>query len=194
MGNTALKYEEERHWTYADYREWDLAEGERYEIIRGTAYALAAPTDYHQAISAELTVQIGTFLHGKPCKVRAAPYDVRLFYDEADGEDQDDTVVQPDLVVICDDKKRGSEGCRGAPDLVIEILSPSNTSEEFLRKFNLYMDAGVREYWVVDPVHKMVMVNLFENGRCITRMYRQHDTVPAAVLPGLTVTLRDVFA
>jgi hypothetical protein len=93
---------EDRLWTYRDYREWDLEEGERYEIIYGVAYAMSAPNDKHQAILAALTAKFYTFLEGKPCKVRPAPYDVRLFYEE---DESDDTVVQSDLTVICDDAK-----------------------------------------------------------------------------------------
>jgi Uma2 family endonuclease len=115
---------EERPWTYRDYREWDLQEGERYEIINGAVYAMSAPNDKHQAAAAALTANFYNFLQGKPCKVRAAPYDVQLFYEE---DESDDTIVQPDLTVICDEKKRSPEGCRGAPDLVVEILSPGNT-------------------------------------------------------------------
>ncbi|MDR0663586.1 MAG: Uma2 family endonuclease, partial [Spirochaetaceae bacterium] len=134
---------EGRRFTYADYKDWELDAGERFELIDGIAYAMAAPNDSHQAISGEIFRQIANYLHGKPCKVRSAPYDVRLFYAE---DESDDTVVQPDISVICDEKKRGPEGCRGAPDLVVEVLSPSNTADETVRKFNLYMKAGVREY------------------------------------------------
>jgi Uma2 family endonuclease len=125
-----------RRFTYADYKAWELEEGERFELIDGIAYAMAAPNDAHQAIGGEIFRQIANYLRGKPCKVRQAPYDVRLFYAE---DDSDDTVARPDISVICGEEKRGPEGCRGAPDLVVEILSPSNTAGEYIRKFNLYM-------------------------------------------------------
>jgi Uma2 family endonuclease len=111
MADALLK--EEQRWTYRDYREWDLDERERYEIIYGVAYAMSAPKDRHQAILVALAAKFYNFLEGKPCKARPAPYDVRLFYTE---DESDDTVVQPDLTVICDEKKRGPEGCRGTPD------------------------------------------------------------------------------
>jgi Uma2 family endonuclease len=118
---------EERHFTYAEYKEWELKEGERYELIYGEAFAMSAPNTKHQAALMELSNQFYNYLKRKPCKVFPAPFDVRLFYEE---DESDDTVVQPDIVVICDKNKLGPEGCRGAPDLVIEILSPSNTAIE----------------------------------------------------------------
>jgi len=155
MDRALRKEDAENTYTYADYREWELKEGERYELIHGEAFAMAGPNDFHQSIQMELSKQIAVYLTGKPCKIRPAPYDVRLFYSEnSDGEDtdSDDTVVQPDISIICDEKKRGPEGCRGAPDFVAEILSPSNTAEEMGRKFRLYRKAGVREYWVISPI------------------------------------------
>jgi Uma2 family endonuclease len=192
MSDAAKKIlEEDRRYTYADYKAWELDERERYELIDGEAYAMSAPNDFHQAIVAELTRQFGNFLHGKHYKVRPSPYDVRLFYQE---DESDDTVVQPDLAVICSEEKRGQEGGRGAPDLIVEILSPSNTSEEYVRKFNLYLEAGVREYWVVAPKSKTVQVFVLENNTYKGTVYNSTATVPSAVLPGLSVTLTDVFA
>jgi Uma2 family endonuclease len=190
MSDTAKKIlEDDRRYTYADYKAWELNAGERYELINGEAYAMSAPNDFHQAIAAELTYQFIHFLRGKPCKVRPAPYDVRLFYKE---DESDDTVVQPDLAVICDEKRRGYEGGRGAPDLIVEILSPSNTSEEYVRKFNLYLEAGVREYWIVAPESKTVQVFVLQDGAYTGTV--STTTVQSKVLPGLSVTLSDVFA
>jgi Uma2 family endonuclease len=160
-------------------------------LIDGIAYAMSAPTDRHQAISAALTAKFYTFLEGKPCKVRPAPYDVRLFYEE---DESDDTVVQPDLSVLCDEKKRGPEGCRGAPDLVVEIMSPSNTLIEMDRKFRLYQRAGIREYWEVYPENKSLRVHLFNNGQILTRTYGEKDTVTVEILPGLEIALETLFA
>jgi Uma2 family endonuclease len=192
MSDAAKKIlEEDRRYTYADYKAWELDDGERYELIHGEAYAMSAPNDFHQAISLELSRQFANFLRGKPCKARAAPYDVRLFYKE---DESDDTVVQPDISVICDEKKRGNEGGRGAPDLIVEILSPSNTSEEYVRKFNLYLEAEVREYWIVSPESKTVQVFVLENGAYKGTVYSASATIPSEVLAGLSVTLTDVFA
>jgi Uma2 family endonuclease len=192
MSDAALKLNDEnRRFTYAEYKAWELDEGERFELIDGIAYAMAAPNDSHQAILTELIRQIANYLHGKPCKARPAPYDVRLFYAE---DESDDTVVQPDISVICDEKKRGPEGCRGAPDLVVEILSPSNTADEYVRKFNLYREAGVREYWIVSPALKTVQAFVLQDGAYTGTAYGSGAVLPSAVLTGLSVTLHDVFA
>ena len=179
---------EDRYFTYADYKEWELAECERYELIFGEAYAMAAPSERHQAISMELSTQFQTYLRGKPCKVYAAPFDVRLFYQK---DDRDDTVVQPDIVVICDEKKRGTEGCRGAPELVIEIISPSNTATEMERKLLLYLKAGVHEYWVVNPENNTVVVYNFKDKGIYG--YKNDEFIPVATLPGLNISLEQVF-
>ncbi len=137
-----------------------------------------------------ILTQIYNYLRGKPCKVYPAPFDVRLFYKE-DGTD--DTVVQPDITVICDESKRGTEGCRGAPDLVIEILSPSNTAIEMQRKLKLYQDAGVREYWIVDPENKSLTVYRFEEGAILTYIYGKDAVVPVGIFSDLKIMLEDVF-
>jgi len=185
------KEQEDRWFTYADYREWELAEGERYELINGEAYAMSAPNAGHQEILMELSSQFHVYFRGKPCKVYPAPYDVRLFYEE---DESDDTVVQPDISIVCDKTKRGDEGCRGAPDLVVEILSPSNTAIEMERKLKLYQEAGVREYWVVDPENKGLTVYRFQQEAISVNTYKKNDTVPAAIFPGLDITLEQVFA
>ena len=178
-------------FTYADYKNWELAEGERYELIYGEAYAMAAPNAYHQSMLVELIKQLAVYLTGKPCKVYPAPYDVRLFYE---ADESDDTVVQPDISVVCDERKRGKEGCRGAPDFVAEILSPSNTAIEMTRKLELYRQAGVREYWVLDGEHKTLYVYRFGDGNIFPRTYRSGDAAPVGIFPDLSIALEPVFA
>jgi Uma2 family endonuclease len=179
-------------WTYADYKAWELKPGERYEVIYGEAYAMSAPNAFHQSMLTELLKQIAIFLTGKPCKVFPAPYDVRLYYEE---DESDDTVVQPDISVVCDEKKRGPEGCRGVPDFVVEILLPSNTATEMQRKFNVYRDAGVREYWVLDGENKSLTVYLFNGNNSLnSRSYGEKDIAPVTVLNGLSIELSPVFA
>jgi len=180
---------EERYFTYADFKDWELAEGERYELIYGKAYAMLTPNTRHQEVLLELAMQFYTYSKGKTCKVYPTLV-VRLLYEEAES---DDTVVQPDIVVICDEKKRGPEGCRGAPDLVVEILSPANTAIEMERKLKLYHEAGVREYWIVDPENNGLTVYLFQKD-VIVKTYKNTDTVSVAILPGLNITLEQVFA
>jgi Uma2 family endonuclease len=177
--------------TYADYKAWELKPSERYEIIYGEAYAVSAPSAFHQSMLIELSRQIANFLVGKPCKVYPAPYDVRLYYEE---DESDDTVVQPDISVVCDKKKRDPEGCRGAPDFIVEILSLSNTTIEMQRKFNVYRDAGVREYWVLDNEYKTLTVYLFNgNNSMSSRSYGEKDIAPVTVLDGLSIELGPVF-
>jgi len=186
----AYELREKRKFTYADYKDWELKPGERFELIYGEAYAMSAPNSFHQRILTMLTGEFYAFLKGKPCQVIVSPLDVRLFYEE---DESDDTVVQPDLVVICDPQKIGKEGCRGAPDLVVEILSPSNTAIEMSRKFKLYQKAGVKEYWVVDPETKSLLVHLFQEKAAITHIYGNTGTAPVSILPGFEITLDDVF-
>ncbi|MCL2245361.1 MAG: Uma2 family endonuclease [Treponema sp.] len=186
-GNLALN----KHYTYADYKDWELAEGERYELIYGEVYAMSAPNIYHQSIQMEICRQIANYLIGKPCKVYPAPFDVRLYYAE---DKSDDTVVQPDISIICDKKKRGLEGCRGAPDFIAEILSPSNTAIEMERKFHLYREAGVREYWVINPEHKYLSVYNFKDNAIFPQTYRSTETARVNIFPDLEIDLELVFS
>ena len=177
----------EERYTYADYYSWD--DGKRLELIDGVAYEMPlAPGRRHQQTIGAFHLQIGSFLEGKPCKVYMAPLDVRL---NADGAD--DTVVQPDVLVVCDRAKLDEHGCKGAPDLVIEVVSPPSASRDFIKKFQVYLRAGVREYWVADPHEKVVQVFMLEDGRYAASAFEGEDKIPVGVLPGCVVDLRDVF-
>ena len=185
------KEKEESLFTYADYKDWELNEGERYELINGEAFAMSGPNTRHQSILTELLGQFYIFLQGKPCKVYPAPFDVRLFYEE---DESDDTVVQPDIMVICDKTKISHEACHGGPDMVIEILSPSNTAVEMEKKFKLYRKAGVREYWVIDPVNNGLTAYNFGDGEISINTHNGNEIVPVAVLSGLKINLEQIFA
>ncbi|MCL2320191.1 MAG: Uma2 family endonuclease [Treponema sp.] len=187
----AYAIEEEERFTYADYKAWELKPRERFELIHGVAYAMADPNLFHQQIVAMLTGEFYTFLKDKTCRVIPSPFDVRLFYEE---DESDDTVVQPDLVVVCDPDKLGEEGCRGAPDMVVEILSPTNTAIEMERKLNLYREALVREYWIVDPKNKHISIYRMQNGEYYLRTWHIQDVVKPGILPGLEIPLSAVFA
>jgi len=178
---------EYKRLTYADYCSWD--DDQRWELIDGVAYAMSSPSRKHQEILGILHIKIGTFLSGKQCKVFLAPFDVRLNHDSGD-----DTVVQPDIMVICDSSKLGDKSCNGAPDLVIEILSPSTTMRDKLLKFRKYLQAEVREYWIVDPEYKTVSVHLLKNDDYLVRIYDIENTVPVHVLEGCEIDLAEVFA
>jgi len=149
--------------TYADYAQWP--DDNRWELINGEMYAMTAPLRLHQDIVFELGRQIGNYLQGKPCKGYVAPFDVRLpRQDEAD--DKVETVVQPDLSVICDQSKLDKLGCRGIPDWIIEVLSPSTMLKDMNTKRSLYEQHGLKEYWLVHPEDRWLMVyTLDEQGR-----------------------------
>lgn len=149
--------------TYADYCSWP--DDVRYELIDGVAYAMGpAPVRRHQGVLLELARQVANTLEGSPCRPYIAPFDVRL--PKADEVDDDvDTVVQPDLVVICDRTKLDDKGCRGAPDWVVEVLSPSTAGHDQILKRALYERVGVREYWLVHPVDRIVIIYTLAGAR-----------------------------
>ena len=178
-------------WTYKDYKDWELKPGERVELIYGIVYAMSTPNTQHQCISMILTAKLYNFLEGKTYKSLPAPYDVRLFYKE---DESDTTVVQPDLIVVCDPQKLGQEGCRGAPDLVIEILSPSNTITEMIRKKNLYMKAGVLEFWIIDPEEKQIEINILKEGHYSVHFLNMGETLKSFMFPDFELPLDTLFA
>jgi len=175
------------YYTYSDYCLWD--ETGRWELIEGIPYAMSpAPSTRHQEISGGLHRELAAFLKGKACKVFHAPFDVRL---NAAGED--DTVVQPDLVVICDRSKIDDRGCKGAPDMIIEIISPSSARHDRFIKFQLYQKFGVREYWIVDPDTNTVAAHVLKNDVYTTRVYGDTDAIPVNALSDYTIDLREIF-
>jgi len=189
----ALRVDEEfpgkRRYTYADYLEWEGPE--RYELYDGEAFMMSSPSVAHQALLVGLLSPFDVWLQGKSCRVFVAPLDVRLFPKD---DRSDRTVLQPDLLVVCDEGKLDKGSVNGPPDLIIEILSPSNTSSELFRKFNYYLKAGVREYWVVDPESRSVHVHIYEDGRYISTTYSDNDRIPVTVLAGLEIPLESLWA
>ena len=175
-------------YTYADYASW--GEDARYELIDGIVYSMApGASESHQHASGGLFAQFYAYLQDKPCKVFHPPFDVCL---HAEGDD-DKTVVQPDLFVVCDKSKLDGKRCNGAPDLVIEILSPSSASRDNLLKFNMYMQAGVREYWIVDTHDKIVRVCILKNGKYEMSDYINPSTIPVNTLEGCQINMAPVF-
>ena len=183
---------EKKRYTFADILTW--GEDERIEIIDGEAFMMSAPSPYHQEISFEIGRQLGNFLEGKRCKVYPAPFDVRLFEQDGDDLDDVDTVVEPDISVVCDRSKIDQRGCKGAPDLVIEVLSPSTRRQDRFVKLALYQRASVREYWVVEPDTQSVQVYTLENGILQPRaFYGPEDVAKVNVLDGCFIELSKVF-
>jgi Uma2 family endonuclease len=196
----ALKNNTE-HWTYADYLTWPV--DERWEIIDGTAYpwhgthAMSpGPATHHQSVSFEIARQFGNYLKGKKCRAFAAPLDVCFSEREGLTDEKIETVVQPDLMVVCDTSKLGEKGCSGAPDLVIEITSPSTGSKDLTLKFDLYQRHGVKEYWIIQPAEQTVMVfKIAEDGLYgKPERYGGDDKVSVPLLGDLVIDLKEVFA
>lgn len=191
-GNFMALPAENSRYTFADCLSWP--ENERVELIGGEAIMMAPPTRIHQEISGELSRQLANFLEGKKCKVYAAPFAVRLFEKEGDAPEDVDTMVEPDISVVCDSSKLDDAGCKGAPDLVIEILSPSTMRRDRVVKFNLYQRAGVREYWIIDPDEQTVLVYILEDGHYIAKeLGGAGDRVQVNVLDGCFIELSKVF-
>jgi len=177
---------EYRRYTYEDYCSWD--DDKRWELIDGVPYEMSAPSQAHQEIIGGLHYQFYSFLKDKPCKVFIAPFDVRL-----NADTRDDIVVQPDLLVVCDKEKLDGKSCVGAPDMVIEILSKSTAMRDKIIKFRRYLQADVREYWIVEPDEKVVSVNVLKNGEYVANAYGSEDVIPVHVLEGCVINLSEVF-
>ena len=188
-----VKLKQGNNFTYGDYITWP--DEERWELIDGYAYNMSpAPSRRHQQISRELGTQITLFLADKPCELYYAPFDVRL--PEADEMDEEIiTVVQPDIVVICDRKKLDDKGCRGAPDLIIEIISPASSAKDMKIKMSLYERHGVKEYWIVHPTVNIVMVFRLDKKKMYGKpeVYTEEDKIKTSILEGLEIDLDLVF-
>lgn len=183
---------QENRYTLADALAWD--EQDRIELIDGYPVMMAPPSRTHQGAVTALVGQLYDYLKGKTCKVYAAPFAVRLFERDGDRPEDVDTLVEPDVSVVCDASKLDDIGCKGAPDLVMEVLSPSTARHDRFTKFNLYQRAGVREYWIVDPAGKSVQVFVLEDGHYAARDFRSAgETVRVNVLEGCTIDLTPVF-
>lgn len=193
---TALpKIKEQEHFTYADYLTWP--DDERWELIDGVAYSMSpSPLVEHQRISRILTRIIDTHLLGRQCELFTAPFDVRLYKNNQKSDNYIETVVQPDIVVVCNPDKIDRRGCRGAPDLVIEILSPSTGGKDLTIKYDLYERHGVKEYWIIHPAEQTLLVyKSGKNGKYgAADRYAGTDKVPVPLLGELVVDLGDVFS
>ncbi|MFZ5367941.1 MAG: Uma2 family endonuclease [Spirochaetota bacterium] len=181
-GSTALK--PEQRYTLKDYRAWP--EHEQWELINGIAYSMSpAPRVIHQRILGTLFSQCSDFFKGKPCEVFIAPVDVYL---SASDADEADTVVQPDLMVVCDPAKVRETGIFGAPDFICEILSPATAWKDQTEKRDLYERYGVREYWVLNPeTLDLIMYELVEGRYTVPRAANLKQPVRSVIFPDLVL-------
>jgi len=179
-------------YTYADYLSWQMEE--MVELIKGKIFRQdAAPRVNHQRVSGIVFNSLFNFLKDKKCEVFSAPFDVRLPVKSKKHEDID-TVVQPDICVICDPEKLDDLGCVGAPDLVVEILSPGNNSKELRNKYEVYEEAGVSEYWVIQPFEHTLLIYSLVNGRFVpSKLFTHGHTVHSQVIEGFSLDLEEVF-
>lgn len=187
------KEHEPRRFTYAEYRTWP--EGERWELIDGEAFDMTpAGTRPHSLTITNLARIISSHCLNGPCEVHVGQLEVRL--PKPGQEDAQITdVVIPDIVVVCDKRKLDNTGCRGTPDFIIEVLSPSTSSHDHLRKKMLYERHGVKEYWLVDPINRLITTyHLEENGRFgPVGFFAEESTIAVRSIPGLEIAARDVF-
>ena len=174
------------------YEEWlELDNNEETELIDGVIYTQygneiqGGPSTRHMDVVRELIGELINFLKDKKCKLYFQPFMVKL---------SKKTTVRPDITVICDKDKISDRGCNGAPDLVIEVLSPSNAGTDLFTKYNHYLLAGVKEYWIVDPIKNEVTVYILEDGKYHGTLYSEEDIIPVTALPGCEIDLSVIFA
>jgi Uma2 family endonuclease len=184
-----------RRYTYADYLTW--MDYKRRELIDGVVYTMfSAPSRLHAKISINLAMLVGWYIKRRKgkCQIFHAPFDVRLPKNGETADDKIDTVIEPDICVVCDPNKLDEKGCIGAPDLIVEVQSPSTRSRDLNEKFHLYESAGVREYWTIDPPKKTLTVFLLqENGKFDTGTIYKKGKAPVAIFEGLKIDLKKLF-
>ena len=182
----------EKMYTYADYYKWRFEE--RVELIKGKIFKMSpAPNRFHQELTRDILLALSNFLQGKQCQVYMAPFDVRLPKKSNDDKDII-TVLQPDVCVVCDPSKLDYRGCIGAPDIIVEILSPGNNSKEMKNKYEVYEYAGVKEYWVVSPQNQTFLVHTLQDGKFqLSPVKVPGDVVTSALLPGFSLDLTELF-
>lgn len=180
-------------YSYADYLTWEFEE--MVEIIKGKIFksAAAAPRRIHQKLSGNILTKLHVYLEGKSCEVYDAPFDVRLPVKSNKNEDIF-TVVQPDICVICDKSKLDEYGCIGAPDLIVEILSPGNNKKELQNKYEVYEESGVKEYWIIQPYELTLLIYTLKDGKYIpSKLFTFGDIVESKCISGFKLDLNEVF-
>jgi Uma2 family endonuclease len=186
-----------KRYTYADYLTWQF--NERVELIKGGLHKMSlAPRRLHQKIEGILHVKLWLFFENRTCEVYQSPFDVRLSKNKGQIDQKIDTVVQPDICVICDKSKLDDAGCIGAPDLIVEILSDSTAKKDYNEKFNLYEENEVKEYWIVNPATKTIEIfSLVENKYVSLGLFNEQEgatTVEGHLFPELSIELKTIFS
>ena len=191
MGSNAIK--NDRVYTYADYLTWP--DDERWEIIDGVAYAMAPPSTEHQRIVRNLSVEFSIYLKKKPCEIFIAPFGVT--FEKAIKDENNLHAVEPDIAVICDKSKITEKGCKGNPDLIVEVLSRSTASIDIIKKRRLYEQNGVFEYWIVDPLHQII-TRLYLNDDLSEyrkpEYFNRESTIAPIIFPELQIDLKEIFS
>jgi Uma2 family endonuclease len=181
-------------YTYADYLLWQF--NDRVELIKGKIFKMSpAPSSSHQRISGELTYYLSRVFRKSACQMFVAPFDVRLInFKDSTNDKQITSVVQPDLCVICDTNKLDEKGCIGAPDLIIEILSPGNSNREMTIKFDLYEENGVKEYWIVNQSEKTILIYVLKDNKFIgLKPIVENGKLESPTFPNLKFAVKSIF-
>jgi Uma2 family endonuclease len=181
-------------YSYADYLKWQFED--RIELLKGKIFAMSpAPNMKHQRVAGNLHYHFRSYFKKQSCRVFFAPFDVRLYNRKKSVKADKEifTIVQPDLCVICDESKLDEQGCNGAPDLVVEILSPGNSKREMNEKFELYEEAGVLEYWLVEPAEEAVFIYVLNEQERYIGLKPMTDTLYSPTFAELQIDLAEVF-
>lgn len=180
-------------YSYFDYLKWTFED--RLELIKGKIFKMSAPARVHQEVTREIIGALYNYLKGQACKAYTAPFDVRLPFKGEKEDKEIFTVVQPDICVVCDPEKLDERGCIGAPDIVVEILSPGNNRKELRNKYEVYQESGVKEYWIVWPGENSFMRYVLDNNGCYqpSKVMTMGEEITTPLLPGFVLRLDEVF-
>jgi Uma2 family endonuclease len=195
MADAAPNFDE--RWTYRDYKNWP--DDERWELIDGVAYLMGAPTVRHQRIVGDIYLSLRLFLEGKPCEAFLSPFDVLSLAPGEEEEDDCSTVVQPDILVMCDKSGLNDKNLHGLPEVIVEVLSPSTSRKDQHEKFSLYEMRGVREYWIVEPEAQWLCLYARDSqGKLREKGLREKlgdmTQIASSYLPGFVLDPTKLFA
>jgi Uma2 family endonuclease len=187
-----MAQKKETIYSYADYLTWN--DNERWELLEGVPYNLSSPSDIHQAISGNIFALWHNYLKGKSCRVYYAPFDVILSEGNCKDEEIFD-VLQPDIIIVCDKNKISRKGCTGAPDIVIEILSPSTASKDCIKKKDIYEKNRVPQYWIIDPDDEELFIFKLNRNFIYGRpeKYKKEDIIKVETFEGLEINVKEIF-